>query len=487
MDGLHQGLHLRQQLRLTPQQIQVIHLIQTPVLQLEQAIKRELEENPALEEGLTAEVVPEEPAEPTPESEPTGLDADEEYTPEDYSSDDDEPADAGNWQQDEPARDESIYSAVTSMREALIEQLSYLRLSPRELHLAQYIIGNLDDDGYLRCELDTLRDELFIDQNLETSPEEMAEVLRQVQTLEPHGVGARTLQECLLLQLAQSPAPEAPVAMRILRECYHEFTNRQYENIAAKLALTDDELRGAMQLITGLNPKPIDLRGNNARAGADSITPDFQLFAHAGEGRISVTLSEGNRPMLHVNPAYQQMLEGYDQRQRKLSPSEREAAQFARRKVEAARQFISAIDQRNDTLMRVMTAIATLQHDYLLEGDVQRLRPMILKDVATATGLDISTISRVVSSKYVQTPFGIIPLKAFFSEASTTADGSSVSSHELKAALRTLVMNEDKRAPLSDDQLVVQLAQQGYQLARRTVAKYREQLQIPTARLRRQL
>lgn len=492
MPKLSLGLQQKLQQRLSPQQIQVIRLLEIPTLQLEQRVKRELEENPTLEEGsphadeenydsdgLAEAAAEEQSVEP----------ADDEFSLEDYISDDDEFSDPGfSSRYTSPAedaqREEMPFAAFPSFRDQLVEQLGYRRIDPEQRKLAEYIVGNLDADGYLRRELQSLADDLLLLQGLDIPVEELEKALRVVQTLEPKGIGATSLEECLLIQLQGNLSPAAERARTILQRYSQLFFRKHYDRLQSALGLSDVETRAAIDEILRLNPKPGDLGEGQQSPASQSIVPDFILSVDDA-GELTLSLHAANMPELRVNRQYANMLRAYAAKREKASPEEREAAQFVRKKIDSARWFIDAIQQRNTTLLAVMHAIINYQRDYFLEGDPALLRPLILKDIADVVGVDISTVSRVVSSKYVQTPFGIRLLKDFFSEGTQNLEGEDISTREVKAALREIVDTEDKLNPLTDDQLTEALAERGYGVARRTVAKYRSQLRIPVARLRR--
>lgn len=496
MAKVSQSLQQKLQQRLSPQQIQVVRLLEIPLAQLEQRIKKELEDNPTLEEGGQEESL--EGTEEAPlmeygderqEEESLSSGGEDEFSIDDYLSDDEfdsayrEPAYGGSDDQDYEA---PLANAVT-FRDQLLEQLGYLRISEEERRLAEYIIGNLDADGYLRRPLAALRDDLLLLQGEDVPLRTLERALRWVQELEPAGIGAQSLQECLLLQLRGQESEVAVNARHILEQCYQRFVQKHYTRIQEELRLSPEKLRAALDYISKLNPKPGDMGDTGHLNSAQTIIPDFILGIDARSGELVLSLHGENMPELHISAEYRRMLQDYAARRKNSSPSEREAAHFVKQKIDAAQWFIDALNQRNRTMMAVMQAIVDYQHDYLLEGDMRKLRPLILKDIASVTGLDISTVSRVVNSKYVQTPFGILPLKDFFSEGIQNQDGDTVSTRKIKAAMLSVIEGENKQSPLTDDQIVDALNEQGFALARRTVAKYREQLNIPMARLRREM
>ena len=496
MAKVSQSLQQKLQQRLSPQQIQVVRLLEIPLVQLEQRIKKELEENPTLEEGggesveVGEETAPTDYGDEHPEEQEVSLSGGEdEFSVDDYLPDDEfdlayrEPAYGGS---DAEEYETPLVNAVT-FRDQLLEQLGYLRISDDERRLAEYIIGNLDADGYLRRPLAALRDDLLLLQGDDVPLRTLESALRRVQELEPAGIGAQSLQECLLLQLRGQNSEVATNARHILAQCYQRFVQKHYQRIQEELHLSPESLRAALDYISKLNPKPGDMGDSGHLNDAQTIIPDFILGIDERTGELMLSLHGENMPELHISAEYRRMLQDYAARRKHSSASEREAAHFVKQKIDAAQWFIDALNQRNRTLMSVMQAIVDYQHDYLLDGDMRKLRPLILKDIANVTGLDISTVSRVVSSKYVQTPFGILPLKDFFSEGIQNQDGDTISTRKIKAAMLAVIAKEDKQSPLTDDQIVEALRAQGFTLARRTVAKYREQLNIPMARLRREM
>lgn len=489
---LKQGLQQTLQQKLSPQQIQVIKLLEVPAMQLEQRIKKEIEENPALEEGEAdyesdaREEGLQQEADDAPDEDPYT----DEFSIEDYLPDDDDIPQyrlaANNWSPDDEQR-EIPYSGTATFHESLLEQLALRRgLAGRRRALAEYLIGNIDDDGYLRRKLPAIVDDLLFASNLAVEVAELEDALSEVQELDPAGVGARDLQECLRLQLERMDpaADEVRAARKIVAHYFAEFTRKHYDKIMARLDIDESELRAAIEVITRLNPKPGGAFNDPAQQNLTLIIPDF-ILAWQG-GRPQVTLNAQNVPELHISKAYTDMLEEYSGNKNRTR-KDREAISFVKQKLDSARGFIEAIRQRQDTLLRTMEAILAYQQRYFATGDERDLRPMILKDVADATGLDISTISRVANSKYIQTEFGILSLKSFFSEAMTNDAGEEVSTREIKKILRECIDAEDKRRPLTDDKLTRILGEKGYPIARRTVAKYREQLNMPVARLRKEL
>ena len=472
--------------KLSPQQIQMIKLLEVPTLQIEQRIKKELEENPALEEGSEEEDNPID----SEEEDFDEKDKDqEEFTIDDYIEEDDIPEyrlQAKNYSKDEEKRSEIPFSVGASFQEHLESQLGLRDLTEKQKILGEYILGNIDEDGYLRRELINIVDDLAFLQNVETSESELEEVLKIIQDLEPAGVGARTLRECLLLQIEKrdNTQPSMILAHTILDLYFEEFTKRHYDKIISRLGITENELKSAIDEVLRLNPKPGGVYSDPFNKTSQPIIPDFIL--ELSEDGFDLHLNSKNQPELRLSTAYNEMLHSYskDKSQKKEM---KDAVLFVKQKIDSARWFIDAIKQRQNTLLLTMNAILEYQQEYFIDGDETKLKPMILKDVAEMTGLDISTVSRVANSKFVQTHFGIFPLKFFFSEGLQTDSGEEVSTREIKRILQDCIENEQKRRPLTDESLTDILQEKGYQIARRTVAKYREQLNIPVARLRREI
>jgi RNA polymerase sigma-54 factor len=483
---LRQRLQQKLLQKLSPQQIQMIKLLEVPTLQIEQRIKKELEENPALEEGPEEEEVQADTEEE--QFEETDKDQ-EEFTIDDYIEDDDIPdyrLQEKNYSKDEDKRSEIPFSVGYSFHEHLESQLSLRDLTDKQKILGEYIIGNIDDDGYLRRELVNIVDDLAFLQNVETSEIELEEVLKVIQDLEPSGVGARSLRECLLLQIDKKGNSQSSLktAHCILDSYFEEFTKRHYDKIIARLGITENELKAAIDEVLKLNPKPGGVYSDPFSKTSQPIIPDFIL--ELSEDGFDLHLNSRNQPELRLSNAYSEMLHSYS-RDKSQKKEMKEAALFIKQKIDSAKWFIDAIKQRQNTLLLTMNAILEYQQDYFIDGDETKLRPMILKDVAEMTGLDISTVSRVANSKFIQTHFGIFPLKFFFSEGLQTDSGEEVSTREIKRILQDCIENEQKRRPLTDERLTEILQEKGYQIARRTVAKYREQLNIPVARLRREI
>ena len=471
--AINQKQVLSLQQKLSPQQIQMIKLLELPTVQLEQRIKQEIEDNIVLEEE-----------ERSPEEEEP-----REISVEEYLREDDTPSyksRINNYSKDDKQR--PVYlSEGRSLQEYLVEQLGYRDLSEREMRLAVYLIGSIDEDGYLRRDLESVADDIAFTMGVEVTPAELEHLLKIIHELEPAGVGARNLQECLLLQMDQIPLNSRArrLARKILTSYFDEFVKKHYEKLIARLQVTEDEFRDAIDEIRRLSPKPGNLYSEGGTDTTPYIIPDFLLDFH--DGRFELSLNSYNVPEVRVNRRYVDMIRDMVASDGTVKEKDREALQFVKSKIDSAKWFISAIKQRHDTLMRTMQTILDYQQEYFKDGDKSKLRPMILKEIADRTGLDVSTISRVVNSKYVQTQFGIILLKSLFSEAMQTDSGEEVSSYEIKNLLQRCIDEEDKRRPLTDETLMDMLNAKGYRIARRTVAKYREMLGIPVARLRKQI
>lgn len=462
-------------------------LIQLPLQDLEQRIKEELETNPALEEGDQ-----EADFEDSFGDDQEDYDNDNSIETDDIDVDqylsDDEIPDYRLKTNNHSADDDSYEAPVvttTSFYDSLNEQIGWRKLSEEDIQLARYLVGNLDEDGYLRRELSAIADDLAFSIGVYTSAERLEKLLLEIQTLDPAGVGARDLQECLLLQLRRKDK-NAPVnwAIQIIEKHYTEFTRKHYEKIISRLGISEADLKASLEIIGKLNPRP----GNSIDSGrsiSQAITPDFVISIEDGE--LELSLNSRNTPELNVSSEYRNMLETYKAQGEKKDKKITEAAQFVKQKLDAAKWFIDAIQQRQHTLYITMNSIMNYQREYFLTGDEKKLRPMILKDIAEEIGMDISTVSRVANSKYVLTPYGTLLIKTFFSESMTNDEGEEVSTREIKKILEESIAAENKRKPLTDEKLVKVLKEKGYPIARRTVAKYREQLDIPVARLRKEL
>lgn len=481
---LKQSLQQKLLQKLSPQQIQLMKLLQLPTVALEQRIKEELEGNPALDEGAEAN---EDEEEERYEERDDAKDEHEDIDLSDYLDTDDTPDykyQASNHSKDDEDKD-IPFSGGKTFHERLRNQISLQNLSEKEEEIADHLIGSLDDSGYLRRDLSSIEDDLAFRRNIMASQEEIEKVLKSVQQLDPAGVGARDLQECLLIQMKRrsSNSFAKRIAIEILENYFNEFTKKHYAKISERLEIENEDLKEAIGEILKLNPKP----GNSSNSRAKSVqvvVPDFTLTIEDGE--IEISLNGRNAPQLRVSNEYKGMIDHY-QKSKEKTKSDKEAMTFVKQKLDSAKWFIEAIQQRQNTLINTMTTIAHYQREYFLEGDETKLKPMILKDIADQIHMDISTVSRVVNSKYVSTPYGTFLLKSFFSESLSTEDGEEVSTREVKKILTDLIDAEDKSKPLTDDKLSQLLRDKKYNIARRTVAKYREQLHIPVARLRKEL
>ncbi|MFP4556483.1 MAG: RNA polymerase factor sigma-54 [Bacteroidales bacterium] len=478
---LKQRLQQKLLQKLSPQQIQVIKLLEIPTMQLEQRIKKELEENPTLEEGQDID------EDRLQEDEQTKND--DEFTLEDYLNDEEIPSyrlSANNYSKDDK-HEQVPFSTGVSFHEYLENQLGLRVLDEKQKKLGLYLLGNIDDDGYLRRKLSAIADDLAFSMGIETNEDELEQVLYIIHDFDPIGVGARDLQECLLLQIENKnqSIPEVALARKILKYQFDEFTRKHYEKIKNKLNLSDEDLKSAIEEILRLNPKPGGSFYDPHNRASYHIVPDFIL--ESTDGELVLSLNAKNVPDLKINREYSQMLHSYIANKDNATKQDKEAVSFVKQKIDSAKWFIDAIKQRQNTLLFTMQAIIEYQEDFFKTGDEAKLKPMILKDIAEATGLDISTISRVANSKYIQTNFGIYSLKYFFSEGMQTDSGEEVSTKEIKNILQDCIEAEDKHKPLTDEKLMAILKEKGYPIARRTVAKYREQLGIPVARLRKKL
>lgn len=471
--------------KLSPQQIQLMKLLQLPTIALEQRIKEELELNPALEEGADTDDDVSSDFENDNYDDAKGEDNQrDDFSISDYM-DEDEGASyklrVNNTSPDDE-RKEIPFSVGISFSDMLESQLGLKELDDRQYQIADYLIGNLDDDGYLRRDLASVVDDIAFSQNIITTEEELNELLKVIQEFDPAGIGARDLRECLLIQLHRKErTPVVVLAIKVVEDQMDEFSKKHYDKILKKLEIDDERLKDVVHEILKLNPRP----GNSMADGQKSfqqIIPDFTITNEDGE--LILTLNSRNAPDLRVSKEYSQMLEEYSKNKNK---SGKEASLFVKQKLDGAKWFIDAVQQRNQTLLYTMNAIMDYQRDYFLEGDETLLKPMILKDIAERIGLDISTVSRVANSKYVQTAFGTFLLKSFFSESLSTDSGEEVSTREVKKILKDCIEAESKKKPLTDDKLAKILKDKGYNIARRTIAKYREQLDIPVARLRKEL
>lgn len=478
--GLNQSL----QQKLSPQQIQFIKLLQVPTAELESRIEEELEINPALEEGEEKEIQ----EDPNSEEEvPETSTSEEEVDIKDYLQDDDYSGYKMQGDGDEEEERDMPIPMATSLHEMLMNQLDFLGLDENEYVIGKQLVGSIETDGYIRRDLESIVNDLAFSQGIETTAEEVERILKKIQTFDPPGIAARDLQECLLLQLDRMDNGhniDVAVAKKIITECFDEFIKKHYQKIQKKLETEDEDfVRDAIDLIVKLNPKP----GGGSTASMvknQYIIPDFILTNN--NGKLELALNSRNAPELRISRSYTEMFKAYD-KSNKRDKKLKEAVTFVKQKLDAAKWFIDAIKQRQQTLLRTMKAIVDFQYEFFLEGDETKLKPMILKDIASMINMDISTVSRVASSKAIQTDFGIFPLKYFFSEGISTDSGEEVSSREVKQIIKDIIDNEDKSKPFSDDKLEKILNDKGYNIARRTVAKYREQLNIPVARLRKEI
>jgi RNA polymerase sigma-54 factor len=494
--ALSQGLYQKQLQKLSPQQIQLMKLLQVPTAQLEERIKEEIEENPALEEaddGHETEYDESKDEFSDTDTDETEMDGSvDEYDNIDISEyvndGDDEVGDYKLKDTNYPELDDGKVIPIKVERgfnEFMLEQLGMLSIDEHQKKVALQIIGNLDDDGYLRRDFTAIVDDLAFRQNITSTEEEIAELVLQIQQFDPPGIAARNLQECLLLQLERKlhEGNHVEIAIKVLEKYFDEFTKKHYEKIQRGLDLNDDQLREVINQIIKLNPKPAGSVGENTRAES-YVVPDFFIYNNAG--KLELTLNNKNAPDLRISEGYRDMLKEYD-RGSKKDKRQKEAVIFIKQKIDAAKWFIDAIKQRHNTLMNTMEAIMNYQHAFFISGEETDLRPMILKHIAEETNLDISTVSRVANSKFVQTEFGTYRLKFFFSESLQTDSGEEVSTREVKKILSDIIEAEVKKHPYSDERLTEMLQEKGYNIARRTVAKYREQLNISVARLRKEL
>jgi RNA polymerase sigma-54 factor len=483
---LKQYLQYKLSQKLSPQQIQLMKLIQLPTQAFEQRLKQELEENPALERGK--------------EKEEDGFDdiySDQDYEEnekidaddiniDDYLSDDEIPSyrlQANNHSADDESKT-IPYASGTSFTQLLTDQLNTFRLENQDYKIAKFLIGSIDDSGYIRRSLLDLTDDLAFTQNIFTDVETLEKVLKVVQQLDPPGVGARNLQECLLIQLQRKEqTPDTERAANMIENAFEQFTKKHYQKLLKKFNISEIELKDAILEIERLNPKPGSSFSNNLRS-TEHVVPDFTIKIIDSE--LELVLNGRNAPELHISKSYNEMLLGYKASKEK-SRAQKEAVLFIKQKLDAAKWFIDAIRQRQQTLLLTMSAIMHYQKAYFLSGDEEQLRPMILKDIADEVEMDVSTISRVANSKYVDTPYGTKLIKEFFSESMTNDQGEEVSTREIKSILKTVIVEEDKKKPWTDEKLAKILKEKGYPIARRTVAKYREQLDFPVARLRKQI
>ncbi len=483
---LRQSLQQKLLQKLSPQQIQLMKMLQLPTLALEDRIKEELEENPALEEGEEEEI-----NETETENETENEVDDENFEDFDFENyiDDDEIPEYKLYTNNAGAdvEEKTIpFAQARSFQDLLKSQLDLRILNEHEYAIALNLIGNIDEAGYLRRDLYALVDDLAFMQNIETTEEEVLTILHVIQGFDPAGIGARSLQECLLLQLNRIiPKTESvKIAMLVLQKHFEEFTKKHYDKIMHKLGISESELKFAIDEILKLNPKPGNSLNESVKQ-VEQVIPDFVVLNN--DNKLELVLNSRNIPDLHISRKYSELFETFLSKKDKMNSEDKKALLFVKQKIDSARWFVDAIKQRQQTLLLTMDAILQMQKEYFISGDEAKIKPMILKDIAEKVNLDISTISRVVNSKYVQTVYGTFLLKTFFSESLTNDDGEEVSSREIKKILQDLLDIEDKKNPITDEQLTEELKKKGYLIARRTVAKYREQLKIPVARLRKTL
>ena len=469
---IKQGLEQKQVQKLSPLQIQTIKLIELPIQELEQRVKSEFEDNPVLDDG---------PVE--------GRDDDDDQ-PKDISIDEldaDDPIPSYRLRVNNYGKDErpeyNTFSVKESFTQSLLTQLGFRNLNEHQMAVGRYLVCSIDEDGYLRRDLDSIVDDIAFRENIETSYEEVSELLGIIQQFDPPGVGARDLRECLTIQLRKMKQTEDVTnALCILNDHFQEFTNKHFQKIMSRMGISEEQLKAAINRIVKLNPTPGGQVDDSYTEQAQQVVPDFMLDIVDGE--LHLTMPRFSIPEIRVNKKYADMLV---EAKGSTDKKQKEAATFVKQKIDSAKWFVEALKQRHNTLESTMRAIIHYQHDYFMDGDESHLKPMVLKDIAEVTGFDISTISRVVNSKYIETHFGIYPLKYFFSEGLENQAGEEVSTRELKKALQECVDGENKRKPLTDDQLVDEMNRKGYKVARRTIAKYRDQLGIPKARLRKEL
>ncbi|MCH2217876.1 MAG: RNA polymerase factor sigma-54 [Flavobacteriales bacterium] len=484
---LKQNLQQKLLQKLSPQQIQLMKLIQLPTQAFEERLKQEIEENPALDTGKKDSDAFDDSL--NNEYEDDGRDQidTEDINIDEYLSDDEIPSyktQTNNYSSDE--EDKQIpYAAGTTFHQSLKSQLNTFRISEEERLIAEFLVGSIDDSGYLRREIIDLVDDLAFTQNIYTTEEQVKKLLKDVvQTMDPVGVGARNLKECLIIQLTlKKESKSRNLAIDILEKTFDQFVKKHYKKLLEKFNISEEELKEAISEISRLNPKPGNSYAGSSRI-AEQIVPDFTI--RILDGKLDLTLNARNAPELHVSRAYNNMLKGYQESSEKTK-SQKDAILFIKQKLDAAKWFIDAIKQRQHTLLITMNSIMDYQYDYFLTGDERKLKPMILKDIADRIKMDVSTVSRVANSKYVSTPYGTKLIKEFFSESMKNIQGEDVSTREIKNILESVIGEENKKKPLTDEKLSVLLKEKGYPIARRTVAKYREQLDIPVARLRKEI
>ena len=483
---MKQYLKLKLNQKLSPQQIQLMKLIQLPTIDFEQKIKQELEENPALEIKDNSNDALDEDFSNSNEDELNNESIDDEdINIEDYINYDDTPAYKLSYNTNNDSENSEIpLASGISFTEYLLNQLNTLRLNDDEAKIAEFLVGSIDNSGYLRQNTDEIIDDLAFTQNIEVSTKKLNKILSIVQQLDPPGVGAQSLQECLILQLKRKPSnKQINLAKNIIENSFDQFSKKHFNKLIEKYHIDEKELKAAINEIEKLNPKPGNSYSNYEKP-IEQIIPDFKI--EISNNALALTLNNRNNPVLKISNHYNEMLKGY-KLDKKKTKSQKEAIQFIKQKLDSAKWFIDAVKQRQETLYVTMHAIMKYQEKYFLSGDEKKIKPMILKDIAEKIEMDISTISRVANSKYVDTPYGTKLLKEFFSESMTNQSGEEISTIEIKKILETIIENENKRAPQTDEKLVKLLKEKGYKIARRTVAKYREQLNIPVARLRKEI
>ena len=475
------------QTKLSPAQIQVMRMLELPACELQARINEELQENPALEEGLDKTQETADYQEPEFNDEYQNPLQTPDFDYDIYVQDDDPVERIYNTPSQETAREDIPFSVGMSFGEYLKSQIYLIKnMDKPDRHIAKFIVGNIDENGYLRRTAEELVDDLSFQEGIVVTDEKMQSIIAEIQQFDPPGVAAYDLQDCLLIQLRQKePTASVVLAIKILTQHFDTFSRKQYSKIMQRMEITEEQLKGAISEITRLNPRPGNhWLGTVYDRNQSVVIPDF--FVEEEDDELIISLNQGDIPPLHISADYNQMLEDYSH-EGKAHPANREAARFVKEKIDAAKWFIDAIRQRNETMMQTMSAIVAYQREFFLQGDSSYLKPMVLKDIADRIGHDVSTISRVCSNKYVQTQFGTFALKYFFSESITKQDGGEISTREIKDKVREVIANEDKTHPITDDELVEILHASGYAIARRTVAKYREQLGIPVARLRHQI
>ncbi len=472
---MKQYLKLKLSQKLSPQQIQLMKLIQLPTLDFEQKIQREIEENPALEENKS--LTDNENGDEYSESDEINID--------DYLNYDDTPSYKLNTRNTSNSEDKNIpYSATISFTEYLLSQLKPISMDEKMMKVAEFLVGSIDESGYIRLTIDEIIDDLAFTQNLIVNEEEINNVLEIIHEFDPAGVGAMSLQDCLIIQLKRKEKTEMnQLAVEIIENSFEQFSKKHYEKLINKYSIKQEDLKEVIKLISKLNPKPGGSFSGNSKI-IEQVIPDFKISIENNE--LTLDLNYRNSPMLSISKDYNEMLKGYKLEKNKTK-SQKQAVQFIKQKLDSAKWFIDAVKQRQQTLLITMQAIMDYQKDFFLTGDEKNIKPMILKDIANKIDMDISTVSRVANSKYVDTPYGTKLLKEFFSESMKTTSGEEISTIEIKKILEKIIDDENKKKPLTDEKLVSLLKEKGYKIARRTVAKYREQLNIPVARLRKEI